>query len=232
MPSVIAAVVFGIALTPVALIFGPVYHPWSLLVLATAGAIVGLVTSSSRHGRVHAVGLAFLMTLVLVGVLVLGANLRIDLDALRTNLERHGLQALAPATWFVWIAAPMFAGTLAGTAVRARFGAPRGSAIVAATVLLIAAGGAVLALAVAPAEAASVPQCDRPFECPLVQCGYIAERRRMLTVERVVVADGGDVTCSYTAWGGIEIGRAHVERGRGMTWTDGVWPRIVGLGWR
>ena len=37
--------------------------------------------------------------------------------------------------------------------------------------------------------------------------------------------DGERVTCTYTAWGGIDIGRAEMGRGGG-SWTDGVWPRL------
>jgi hypothetical protein len=53
----------------------------------------------------------------------------------------------------------------------------------------------------------------------------MAERRRLLAIERVTAFDGERVTCTYTAWGGIDIGRAEMGRGGG-SWTDGVWPRL------
>src|SRR5712691_3642362 len=75
--SLAAALVLGLALFPVVLVFGPVYFPWSLLVLATVGALVGLLIAPERvHTRLlHALGLAALMVAVVLGVFGATSNL-------------------------------------------------------------------------------------------------------------------------------------------------------------
>jgi len=216
--SLIVAVVLGLALFPVVLVFGPVYFPWSLLVLAAVGAVVGLVIppERARSRLLHALGLALLMVAVVLGVFRVTSNLAPDVGVL-----------FAVAIWSAWLLLPLFTGVLSGATLRAAVGIGRGAVVAGAGVLAIALLGAGLAFAAAPPEVAGAPTCDRGFECPRTQCASMAERRRFLAIERVTVFDGTRMTCTYTAWGGVYIGRADIGRG-GSSWTDGAWPEIVG----
>jgi hypothetical protein len=133
---------------------------------------------------------------------------------------------LASLIWIGWLLLPILVGVLVGARLRARLGIVRGAGKGAAAVFAIALAGAGLAFAVAPPDVAGLPTCDHGFECPRTQCAYMAERRRLLAIERVTAFDGVNITCTYTAWGGVEIGRADMGS-RGGSWTDGAWPLFV-----
>jgi hypothetical protein len=91
-------------------------------------------------------------------------------------------------------------------------------------VALVGVVGTVLALAAAPAEAANAPACDPRVHCARGRCWSTAERRRLYAVERVTeFGGGGRITCTYTAWGGADIGTV-----RDGGWTDGEWPILLG----
>jgi hypothetical protein len=130
---------------------------------------------------------------------------------------------VAVILWSVWLLPPIALGVLAGDWLRARAGIVRGGDIGAGAALVIALIGTGLAFLAAPPEVANAPTCDNGFECPRTQCAYMAERRRFLAIERVTAFDGERITCTYTAWGGIAIGRSEMGRGGG-SWTGGAWP--------
>lgn len=216
MSAIALAVLLGLATFPLVLVFGPVYFPSSLLVLACFGGVVGLSLASrgTRSLLTRAVGLTLLMITVVLGVITLTSNIAWSSSTLVFALR-----------WTIGILVPLLLGALAGAWLRARNGVKRGAAIGATAALGIALIGTGLAFAAAPAEIVDAPTCDRGFECPRVQCAYMAERRRFLALERVTAFDGERITCTYTAWGGIDIGRAEMGRGGG-SWTDGLWPQL------
>lgn len=216
-PSIALAVLLGIAAFPVVLVFGPGYFPWTLLVLACLGGVVGLSIAprGQRSGLLRALGLAVLMVAAVLGVMMLTSNMLIGLSVLVASL-----------VWIGWLLLPILVGVSVGAWLRARMGIARGAGIGAAGLFAIALVGAGLALAFAPPDVADAPECDGGFECPRTQCAYMAERRRLLAIERVTAFDGVNITCTYTAWGGFEIGRADMGS-RGGSWTDGAWPRFM-----
>jgi hypothetical protein len=215
--SVALAVLLGVAASPLVLVFGPVYFPWTLLVLACFGGVVGLaIAPRGQRSRVlRALGLAVLMVAVVLGVLTLRSNMVLSPRVLFASL-----------IWIGWLLFPILVGVLVGAWLRAGMGFARAVGTGAAAVLVIALSGAGLAFALAPPEVAGAPACDRGFECPRTQCAYMAERSRVLAIERVTAFDGVNITCTYTAWGGFEIGRADMGS-RGGSWTDGAWPLFV-----
>ena len=217
MTSIALAVLFGLAAFPLVLVFGPVYFPWTLLVLACFGGVVGLsiVPRGQGPGVLRGFFFAVLMVAVVLGVFTLTSNVVFAPPALVSQL-----------VWIGWFFFPMLVGVSAGAWLRARLGLVRGSGIGAALVFAIFLVGAGLAFAFAPPEIADAPACDGGFECPRTLCAYMAERRRLLAVERVTAFDGQRITCTYTAWGGVYIGRADMGRGGG-SWTDGAWPEIL-----
>ena len=218
MISVAVAVLLGIATFPLVLVFGPVYFPWTLVVLACFGGVVGLsiVPRGQRSGLLRAFGLAVLMVVAVLGVLTLTSNMVLSPAVLFARLN-----------WIGWLLLPILVGVLVGAWLRTRLGIVRGAGIGAAALVAIALAGAGLAFALAPPEAAGAPTCDSSsFDCPRTQCAIGAERRRFLAIERVTAFDAEHIICTYTAWGGIYIGRADVGRGGG-SWTDGSWPLIV-----
>jgi hypothetical protein len=215
--SIALAVLFGLASFPVVLVFGPVYFPWSLLVLACFGGVVGLsiVPRARRSGLLRALGLAVLMVAVVLCVFTLTSNVVFAPAVMVSQL-----------VWIGWFLLPMLVGVSAGAWFRARLGPVRGFGIGAVVVSATFLVGAGLAFALAPPEIADAPACDGGFECPRTQCAYMAERRRLLAIERVTAFDGQRITCTYTAWGGVYIGRAEMGRGGG-SWIDGPWPEIL-----
>jgi hypothetical protein len=215
--SIALAVLLGIAAFPVVLMFGPVYFPSSFLVLACLGGVVGLSIPprGQRSGLLRAFGLAVVMVAAVLGVMTLTSNMLMSLGVL-----------LASLIWMSWLLLPILVGVLVGAWLRARMGIARGAGIGAAGVFAIVLVGAGLAFAFAPPEVSGAPACDRGFECPRTWCAYMAERRRLLAIERVTAFDGVNITCTYTAWGGFEIGRADMGS-RGGSWTDGAWPRFM-----
>jgi hypothetical protein len=216
MSTIALAVVLGLATFPLVLVFGPVYFPWSILVLACFGGVVGLslAPGDARPLLPRAAGLALLMVTVVLAVLGLTSKV----------VWSAGTLVFA-VVWTVGILVPLLFGVLVGAWLRARSGVRRGAATGAAAVIAIALIGTGLAFAAAPAEIAGAPTCDRGFECPRTQCAFMAERRRLFAIERVTAFDGERLTCTYTAWGGIDVGRAEMDR-RGGSWTDGAWPRM------
>lgn len=208
---------FGLAAFPVVLVFGPVYFPWSLLVLACFGGVVGLSIPprAQRSGLLRALGLAAIMVAVVLGVFMLTSNVLFTPAVLVSQL-----------VWVGWFLLPMLVGVSAGAWLRARLGLVRGLGIGASVVFAILLMGTGLAFAIAPPEIADAPACEGGFECPRTQCAYMAERRRLLAIERVTAFDGQRITCTYTAWGGVYIGRAEMGRGGG-SWIDGAWPETL-----
>jgi hypothetical protein len=215
--SIALAVLLGLALFPVVLVFGPVYFPWSLFVLWCFGGVVGF--SSAPHGRrsqiPRALGLSVLMLAVVLGPLALSSNVVFSRDYLGGQVR-----------WVAWLLFPILIGVFAGASLRAKTGIGRGAVIGVSTVLAIGLLGVGLAFAFAPPEVTGAPVCDRGLECQRTWCGYMAERTRVLAIERVTAFDGERITCTYTTWGGITIGRAEIGRGGG-SWIDGAWPEIV-----
>lgn len=200
------AVVLGVGLFPVLLVFPPVYFPWSIVVVACAGAAVGVTVHRARAERALALAIGAGALLPVVALLVVG---RAATTGNYVALFAAQIGLFLPAT----------GGAAMGTLARRRLGAARGAAIVAAGAVSIAGIGLALAVALAPSEVANAPRCDPGRECARAVCWMTAERRRILTVERVVSYDGQHLTCAYTAWGGILVGT--VSDG---SWADGPWP--------
>jgi hypothetical protein len=215
--SIALAVLLGIAAFPVVLVFGPGYFPSSFLVLACLGGVVGLSVAPRglRSGLLRPFGLAVLMVAAVLAVMTLTSNMLMSLSVV-----------LASLIWIGWLSLPILAGAFAGASLRSRLGLARGVAAGAAAAIATLFVGAGLALAFAPPEVSGAPTCDRGFECPRTWCAYMAERRRLFAIERVTAFDGVNITCTYTAWGGFEIGRADMGS-RGGSWTDGAWPRFM-----
>lgn len=211
------ALVVGAMAFPLVLVFAPVYFPWSMLVLACLGGVVGLsiVAPDARRRSLITVVIAVLMVVTVIAVGILTRNFVLNVGVLT-----------ALFAWSVWIFVPVLLGMLLGASLRARFGIVRGAGMGAAATLAVTLVGAGLALLVAPPEVANAPACERELACPRTQCAFMAERRRILAIERVTAFDGKRITCTYTAWGGIHIGQAEMGRGGG-SWTDGAWPLIV-----
>jgi hypothetical protein len=212
--AIVSAVALGAVLFPVVLVFPPSYWPETLLVLAAGGAIVGLTVSPVRHRLPFALGLAVLTFAAVLTVLIVTRNVGITPSHL--------------PWWTVWIGGPIAVGATLGTAARRRLGLARGVAALGCSCVVLAVVGAALAVVVAPQDVVGAPTCDGRggLDCLRAQCAYMAERRRLGAVERVVAFDGARMTCGYTAWFGLDVGRADVD-GRGARWTDGWWPVFV-----
>lgn len=215
--SIAFAALSGVVLFPVVLVFGPGYFPWTLLVLASFGIAVGLSIDprGSRSRPWKAFGLAALTVAVILGVLVFTSNIALGRGPL-----------VAAVAWAGPLLLPTIVGVLVGAWLRARMGLLRGAGVGTASVAALALVGAGLALALAPPEVAGAPTCAGGYECPRVGCAQMAERRRFLAIERVTAFDGEHITCTYTAWGGVQIGHADIGPGVG-SWTDGRWPEIL-----
>src|SRR5688572_15764256 len=86
--SIALAVLLGVAAFPVVLVFGPVYFPSSLLVLACLGGVVGLsIPPRGRRSRLlRAMGLAVLMVAAVLGVMTLTSNMLMSLSVLLASL--------------------------------------------------------------------------------------------------------------------------------------------------
>jgi hypothetical protein len=209
--SLLVAVVLGVALFGLLLVFPPIYFPWALLLIVAGGLAVGLtVDPSNRRGPVWA---AVFGTLMLATALLVLGRLAID--------PRAYLTLFVSASWLL---VPAIAGALLGTLVRRRLGLVRASALLAVAVAVVAMLGASLAVLAAPPEVANAPVCDPRAECVRSLCWSTAERRRFYAVERVTEFDGGArISCTYTAWGGADIGTV-----RGSGWIDGAWPILLG----
>jgi hypothetical protein len=160
---------------------------------------------------------------LVLGVAVLIVGVVLAVGTVTANFALNPRKLVAVTLWSVWLLPPITLGVLIGAWLRARAAIVRGAVIGAGVALVIALIGTGLAFLAAPPEVANVPTCDDGFECPRTQCAYMAERRRFLAIERVTAFDGERITCTYTAWGGVEIGRAEMGRGGG-SWTDGAWP--------
>lgn len=218
--AIALAVILGLVAFPLVLVFGPAYFPWTVLALAALGGAMGLATAP--RGLLRTLGLAVVLVTVAVGVRTLTSNRTVD----RSFLANAAVLAQT-LLWIGSLLGPVLVGAAAGAWLRSRWGLWRAAAAGGAGVLAIALFGAGLALALAPAEAANAPACADGFDCPRTWCAQMAERRRLLAVERVVAWDGRRITCTYTAWGGIAIGQADVGYPGGGGWTDGAWPRIL-----
>jgi len=207
--SVIVAVILGLAMFGLLLVFPPIYFPWALLVIVSCGLVVGLTVDPARsHGPVWAA--AFSALLLVTALLVLG---RVATAGAYFSLFLSDSWLFVPAT----------AGAFIGAAARRRLGFVRASAGLASAVAVIGVTGAVLALMAAPREVANAPRCDQEMDCARMRCWLTAERRRLYALERVTEFGGGHITCTYVAWGGADIGRV-----RDGGWTDGEWPILLG----
>ena len=213
MVSGVLAALFGIALFPLVLVFPPVYWPWSLLIMAACGAIVGLtVRRPLPRGAFVAAALVAVTVVVTIGVGRLSRNFGVDLAAV--------------LYWIRWLYFPVLVGAMFGAMARARLGLPRGAAAAAAATLLIGAGGAVLEVVLAPRDVAAIPYCERDPTCPREPCWMMAERRRLFAWESVDAFDDQQISCAYTAWGGLHIGTV-TAGARESRWDDGDWPSFV-----
>ncbi len=220
--AIALAVLLGLVAFPVVLVFGPVYFPWSLLVLAAPGGAVGLAISLRGQRFLRALGLAVVMAAVVFGVFVLTSNIALNPSILASNAA-----AFLPFLAYMGsLLLPVLVGVAAGATLRARWGVGHAAAVGVLGLFAIALFGAGLAFAFAPSEVANAPRCADSRDCLRTQCAVGAERRRFMAIERVTAFDAEHITCTYTAWGGIYIGRADVGFPGGGSWTDGAWPRI------
>lgn len=217
------AVLLGVVAFPVVLVYGPAYSPWIVLVLVAFGGAVGLAVPPRGQRLPRALGLAGALVATVLGVLMLTSNVAPNLSLLTANPA----VLLSFVVWSGSLLLPVLVGVAAGATLRARWGTARAAAVGVLGLVATALLGAGLAFAFAPAEVASAPRCAGGPECPRVWCAQTAERRRMLAVERVIAFDGNRITCNYTAWGGIDIGRADVGFPGGGSWTDAVWPKML-----
>lgn len=222
MIAVALAVLLGFVAFPVALVFGPVYFPWSLLVFAALGGAVGLAIAPRGQLFLRALGLAVVLVAVVFGVFLLTSNIALN----PSNLASNAGAFLPFLAYMGSLLLPVLVGVAAGATLRARWGVGHAAAVGVLSLFAIALLGAGLAFAFAPSEVAKAPQCADGLECPRTWCAYMAERRRLLAVERVTSFDGDRITCTYTAWGGVDIGRTDVGFPDGGTWTDGAWPKM------
>ena len=198
---------------PLVLIFPPTYWPWSLLVFAGVGGVAAFaLPTRAPKALVAALGMAVLMTATTLGINVARANLRFDVAYL--------------PWWTILVLAPIFSGALAVVFLRTRFAGPLAAVFAAFAFAATAAVGAGAALALAPPEVAGLPACDRNVSCSRDQCALMAERRRLLAIEHVTASERSRVSCAYTAWFGLPIGRAEIGAGGGH-WIDGWWPELV-----
>ena len=217
--AIVLAVLLGLVASPLVVVFGPAYFPWSLLVLLGLGGVVGLTISPPSVLRT--LGLATLV----VGVVF--ATLSVRSIALIPSIFASAAVFVSVLVWTGTLLMSLLIGAATGAALRARWGLGRASAAGAFGVLAIGLLGAGLALAFAPPEIAAAPRCADSLECPRTWCAQMAERRRVFAVERVIAFDGNRITCTYTAWGGVYIGQADVGFPGGGGWTDGAWPRLL-----
>ena len=218
--AIALAVLLGLALFPLVLVFGPVYFPWSLLVLFALGGAVGLAISPPSVPRT--LGLAILMVLVVFAVLTVTMNIG---PASSMFASAAALASLLVSTGSLLL--PLLVGAATGATLRAHWSVGFAAAAGVSGLFAIALIGAGLAYAFAPSEIAAAPRCADSVECPRTWCAQMAERRRLFTVERVVAWDGNRIRCSYTGWGGVSIGQADVGFSGGGGWTDGAWPRLL-----
>ena len=220
--AIALAVLLGFVAFPVVLVFGPVYFPWSVLVLAALGVAVGLAIPPRGPRLLRALGLAVVMVAVVFSVRMLTSNIALDPSGLVSNAA-----TLVPfIAYFGALLLPVLLGVAAGATLRARWGVGRAAAGGVLSLFAIALVGAGIAFAFAPSEVANAPRCADSRDCLRTQCAVGAERRRFMAIERVTAFDGAHITCTYTAWGGIYIGRADVGPGGG-SWTDGAWPKLL-----
>ena len=214
MLSVAVALVMGVLLFPIVLVFSPIYFPWTLLALAAAGALVGLTVGS--HGRAWLARVGGLAGLTVLAVLVI----------FRVSGNFVG-PLVALFSWLAWLLVPIFPGALAGAVARRRFGAVRGAGTVLAGTLGLVLLGTVLAVALAPRDVADIPYCEGSPSCPRQVCWMTAERRRLFTIETITAYDDRRMECTYTGWGGVRIGVVTWAKGEGSGWTDGDWPVLL-----
>lgn len=191
--------------------------------LAALGVVVGLAISPGRQRFFRPLGLALVVIAVAVGVLVLTSNIALNGSITAPNTAA----SLSFLVWIGWLLLPVLVGVTAGTTLRTRWGVARASTVSVLGLLVIALLGAGLAFALAPPEVANAPRCADSLDCPRTRCAQMAERTRLLAVERVIAFDGNRITCTYTAWGGVYIGRVDAGFPGGGSWTDGAWPKIL-----
>jgi hypothetical protein len=217
------AVLLGLVAFPVVLVFGPVYFPWTVLILAALGSAVGLAIPPHGPRFLRALGLAGVLIAVVLGVLLVTSNIGLNPSILASDTA----VLLSFLVWIGSLLLPVLVGVAAGATLRARWAVGRAAAIAVLGLLAIALFGAGLAFALAPPEVANAPRCADSPDCPRTWCAQMAERTRLLAVERVIAFDGSRIACSYTAWGGVYIGRADAGFPGGSSWTDGAWPRLL-----
>ena len=148
MIAIALAVLLGVVAFPVVLVFGPVYFPWSLLVLAALGCAVGLAIPPRGQRFLRALGLAVVMVAVVFGVFVLTSNIALDPSVLASNTAA----LLSSLVWIGSLLLPTLVGVAAGATLRAQWGVGRAATVGVLGLLAIALLGAGLAFAFAPAE--------------------------------------------------------------------------------
>jgi len=209
----VVAVLAGIALGPMVLVFSPVYFPWTLLTVVAAGLLVGIADGGTLAARLAWSSLA--------------AALLFAVATFALSRMNAGFMSVRLLAWLsLWLLMPSLLGVAVGALARERLGPLRGMAASAGGVATVALIGAALALVAAPPEVANAPACGSTSYCDRWSCSMMAERRGWLAVERVTSYDAGGITCVYTGWGGIRIGTV-VSAGRGSSWEDGWWPRLL-----
>lgn len=209
------AVAASAALGPVLLVFPPLYFPWTLLVVVVASFLVGVVGRTSTARAQLAVTLGAAVTLFVVSLLALG---RMGMGSIYPPLFAH----------YWWLFVPMLGGAVFGSIARRTLGQWGALGVGIVGVAGLAAAGAALAIALAPAEVGDAPQCISGRECVRYRCQMTAERIRLLAIERVTRYEASPlrITCVYTAWGGIHVGTA-AATDRASSWDDGWWPRLL-----
>lgn len=214
MRSGAVAILAGVALAPLLVVFPPVYFPWTLLVAASAGSLVGLA-GGARTARLD------------VAACIVAAILLFIIAVLAFGLPTVGSLSPALLAVFWWLFVPMAAGAITAGVLRRRLGTLRALGVSIGGAVALAVIGVALAFALAPPDAADAPQCDGVSTCARSTCWVSAERIRLLTLERVTRYGDGSITCVYTGWGGVQVGTARGAPGFGSGWEDGWWPRLL-----
>jgi MFS family permease len=223
MRTIAVAVLLGLVAFPVVLVFGPTYFPWTLLVLAVLGGVGGLMVRPGNRHDLRALAVTALMSGVVVLAFALTSQMALQLASLTSDPR-----LVVP--FLVWVGSLLVAilvGAVAGVMLRARWGVASGVIRGLLAALAVAVLGIILAFVLAPPEVAAAANCSGP-SCARSRCAFTAERTRFFALERVTELDATHVTCTYTAWGGLYIGRVDVSvPAGGSTWTDGDWPLML-----
>lgn len=215
------ALAFGVLLGPAVIVLPIVYSPATGLAALALGALAGTAGPrlQSRSAVLWAAAVGALLAVVAGWMVIV---VFFSVSSLPASLQLFSSALFLP----LFVLAVL--GSIAGHLALSALGRAKSIGAVLTATALLAAAGAGAAMALAPPNVAGAPQCDGRSsgarDCELLtRCEMMAERRRVLTVLRVVQLE--PFTCTYTGWGGVHIGTVIVE-GKGMSWEDGAYPRL------